>query len=77
MDGCFEAVRVEEVELAVGDEAADLEDVVCFWVEAGHLGCSLSWSETRLCVMRNAYLAVDPDQGVVGVGEWHGRLVAV
>lgn len=38
MDDCFEAVGVEEVEVAVGNEAADLEDLVCFGVEAGHLG---------------------------------------
>lgn len=37
MDDCFEACSVEEVEMAVGDEAADLENLVCFGVEACHL----------------------------------------
>lgn len=37
MDGCFEAGCVEEVEVAVCYEAADLEDLVCFWVETCHL----------------------------------------
>lgn len=29
VDDCFEALVVEEAELRVGDEAADLQDLVC------------------------------------------------
>lgn len=37
VDDHFETGRVEELELGVSDEAADLEDVVVFRIETGHL----------------------------------------
>ena len=37
MDDGFEALGLEEVEIGVGDEATDLEDLVGVRVKAGHL----------------------------------------
>ncbi len=37
LDYGVEAVRVEEVELGVGEEAGDGQDKVGVWVKAGHL----------------------------------------
>lgn len=37
VDDGLEAGIVEELELGIGDEAADLEDLVVFGVETGHL----------------------------------------
>ena len=74
VDDGLKSVGLENLELSIGDEAADLKDLIIFGVEAGHLlrvsffsSPLFMWLRRDLRIWQirgGTYFTIDPDQGI-------------
>lgn len=70
VDDGLKSVGLEDLELSIGDEAADLKDLIIFGVEAGHLlrvsffFSLFMWLRRVLRIWQitgGTYFTIDPD----------------